>query len=144
MAEIAKPAKGNFLLLESLYRDKAFARVAHVILPDASKLQFKLGRGHESDVKIPDISVSRVHALITMSNKGFSIKDVNSKFGTLLLLPNEPKELELGSDLSLQVGRTVLRLVVRKNEHSPKHVVSLADAISIQFSEFPNKYLIKL
>jgi pSer/pThr/pTyr-binding forkhead associated (FHA) protein len=33
-------------------------------MPDADKKVFKLGRGHESDVRVSDISVSRCHALV--------------------------------------------------------------------------------
>jgi pSer/pThr/pTyr-binding forkhead associated (FHA) protein len=47
----------------------------------------KVGRGHDSEVRITDISVSRCHALIKRSNKGdFIVEDNNSKFGTLVLL----------------------------------------------------------
>jgi hypothetical protein len=46
--------------------------------------QVKLGRGHDSDVRIPDISVSRFHALIKKTETGrFILEDNNSKFGTL-------------------------------------------------------------
>ena len=47
----------------------------------------KVGRGHDSEVRITDISVSRCHALIKRSSKGdFIVEDNNSKFGTLVLL----------------------------------------------------------
>ena len=47
----------------------------------------KFGRGHETDVRIHDISVSRLHALIHKDEKGrFYIEDNNSKFGTLALV----------------------------------------------------------
>lgn len=46
----------------------------------------KVGRGHESSVRITDISVSRCHALIKKSNRGdFILEDNSSKFGTLVL-----------------------------------------------------------
>ena len=44
------------------------------------------GRGHETDVRITDITVSRQHAILNYSNEKFYIKDNNSKFGTLILL----------------------------------------------------------
>jgi hypothetical protein len=47
---------------------------------------FKLGRGHESDLRINDISVSRCHAKIKLENGKFMLEDNQSKFGTLVLV----------------------------------------------------------
>ena len=45
----------------------------------------KVGRGHDSEVRVTDISVSRCHALIKVSNKGdYVVEDNSSKFGTLI------------------------------------------------------------
>lgn len=44
----------------------------------------KLGRGHECEIRITDISVSRNHAKIKMGMDGFYIYDNKSKFGTLV------------------------------------------------------------
>ncbi len=52
------------MLLESLTFEKNSSRMVHLIMPDAEKKLFKLGRGHESDVRVSDISVSRCHALV--------------------------------------------------------------------------------
>ena len=47
----------------------------------------KVGRGHDSEVRITDISVSRCHALIKKSIKGdYVLEDNSSKFGTLVLV----------------------------------------------------------
>ncbi len=47
----------------------------------------RLGRGHESDLRIPDVSISRWHATVTFTDDGrFEIEDHNSKFGTLMAL----------------------------------------------------------
>lgn len=43
-----------------------------------------VGRGHDSDVRISDISVSRVHAHINFNQGNFYLEDNNSKFGTLV------------------------------------------------------------
>ena len=46
-----------------------------------------MGRGHEADVRINDISVSRMHGQITIDeNNDIQLKDLGSKFGTLALL----------------------------------------------------------
>jgi len=81
------PAERNFLLLESLTFEKNSSRMVHLIMPDTEKKVFKLGRGHESDVRVSDISVSRCHALVKYNddNGRFYLEDNLSKFGTLVL-----------------------------------------------------------
>jgi len=47
----------------------------------------KIGRGHDSQVRVTDISVSRFHALIKKTSRGdYIVEDNGSKFGTLVLL----------------------------------------------------------
>lgn len=48
---------------------------------------FKLGRGHESDVRVSDISVSRCHAILKydLNDYSYYLEDNLSKFGTLVL-----------------------------------------------------------
>lgn len=51
--------------------------------------EIKLGRGHDADVRVTDISVSRFHASLRKSSKGyFILEDNHSKFGTLALIKN--------------------------------------------------------
>lgn len=54
-----------------------------------NKTEFKLGRGHESEVRINDISVSRCHAIVKYKEDGFYIEDNISKFGTIVLLKDK-------------------------------------------------------
>jgi pSer/pThr/pTyr-binding forkhead associated (FHA) protein len=47
----------------------------------------KVGRGHDAQVRVTDISVSRFHAKIKKSSTGhFMVEDNGSKFGTLVLI----------------------------------------------------------
>ena len=69
---------------------------------------FILGRGHESDVRISDISVSRQHARITYKDKKFILEDTGSKFGTLVLA-KEPVPI-IEKPVILQIGRTLFSL----------------------------------
>jgi len=78
--------EGNYMVLESLSQEKNNSRIIHIIRPSAQKNVFKLGRGHESDLRINDISVSRCHARIKLENGKFWLEDNNSKFGTLVLV----------------------------------------------------------
>lgn len=53
------------------------------------------GRGHQCDIRISDISVSRLHAFIKYEDGNFIIIDNNSKFGTLVKMN---KKFEILSD----------------------------------------------
>jgi pSer/pThr/pTyr-binding forkhead associated (FHA) protein len=51
----------------------------------AEKL-IRMGRGNDCDLRIADISVSRLHSVIFKEDKGFILEDCKSKFGTMVLL----------------------------------------------------------
>ena len=72
--------------MESMPIDKNSSRMIHMLSVSESKQDFKLGRGHESEVRINDISVSRCHAILKYKEDGFYIEDNNSKFGTIVLV----------------------------------------------------------
>lgn len=77
----------------------------------AGKKTLKLGRGHESDVRIADVSISRWHATISLSDSNhFVLEDHSSKFGTLVAM-RRPKVLETKSNpqLCVQSGRTLFK-----------------------------------
>lgn len=72
--------------MESMPLDKNTSRMIHMLTVSEHKTTFKLGRGHESEVRINDISVSRCHAILKYHEDGFYIEDNNSKFGTIVLI----------------------------------------------------------
>ena len=59
----------------------------------------KVGRGHQCEMRVNDISVSRVHAEVRYENNKFYIKDMKSKFGTLIKFK---EEYNIRDGLSLQ------------------------------------------
>ena len=67
-----------------------------------------IGRGHESDVRINDISVSRSHAKLkcNTSEGTLLLRDLKSKFGTLILIKKPLKIKE--KKIHLQIGRTYI------------------------------------
>jgi len=73
------------------------------------------GRGHNCDLKLTDISVSRVHALLVVSKGKVYLKDNKSKFGTLILNKN-PIILNADNNSSqwFQCGRTYLKFSLKK------------------------------
>ena len=107
---------GPYMVLDTLAREKNEVNGCY-LLDFKEQKSFKLGRGHETDVRITDISVSRQHARIYLDplTDQFVVEDSGSKFGTLLFI-RKPVPLcgKFGS-LYVQVGRTVLNLEGRKN-----------------------------
>lgn len=119
LVTIEKPEKGSFIQLETFIKDKNFTKIVHIVMPTEAKKQVKLGRGHDSDVKIGDISVSRVHAFLSLTPQGFILQDNNSKFGTLLLLNDSEHEIHPVNGLAVQASRTTLTCAIKKNAEVP-------------------------
>ena len=72
------------------------------------------GRGHQCEIRISDISVSREHAYIRYIGDQFLIYDNTSKFGTLVKLQ---KDMEIQrSKVAIQFGRTVITLKMDQTE----------------------------
>ena len=71
-------------MLESISSNTS--KVIHVInMTNTVKLY--IGRGHDAHVRVTDISVSRLHAVLIKSVEGFYyLTDNDSKFGTLALV----------------------------------------------------------
>ena len=75
----------NYLTLESLTIDKNNNRCIYVLNID-NNIKLKIGRGHESNLTLNDITVSRLHCILTIENKNIYLEDNFSKFGTLILV----------------------------------------------------------
>lgn len=65
------PSDKNFIVLESLPFEKTSSKMIHVLSPNEDMTEFKLGRGHDSDVRVSDISVSRIHAFLQYKEGNF-------------------------------------------------------------------------
>ncbi len=80
--DFEKPEE-DFIVLESVTLQNI--RIVHVI--SMNDRQFiRVGRGHDADIRVTDISVSRFHARINrnLETGEFYVEDNNSKFGTLI------------------------------------------------------------
>jgi len=113
-----------FIVLENMVRDSQqhTSRGLHVI--SLAEKELKLGRGHESDVRIADVSISRTHATIRFSKGHFLLQDSSSKFGTLVAM-KKPRVLEPGVNISIQMGRTVLTLCAQHDPNQSNSASSL-------------------
>ena len=99
-----------------------FQKGLHIMSLSKTRQSVLVGRGHDADVRINDISVSRLHALIRLVqvNMGNGIKkqhmvieDRGSKFGSLIAVKG-PIPLEPGVPISIQSGRTITTISVKK------------------------------
>jgi hypothetical protein len=100
-----------------------FQKGLHIMSLSKSRPSVVVGRGHEADVRINDISVSRFHAMmrliqVNVGNNGLKkqqivIEDRGSKFGSLLAVKG-PIPLEPGVPVSIQSGRTITTITVKK------------------------------
>ena len=70
-------------------------------------------------MRISDISVSRVHAIIKFNDGKFFIFDNTSKFGTLIHV-NKPFPITT-EKIAIQVGKTVLTLILKNPVNS--HII---------------------
>ena len=68
------------------------------ILNFDNKNKISVGRGHDCDFKIGEITVSRSHMEMRLENNNLYLKDINSKFGTLIQV-QESKNIPLNMDL---------------------------------------------
>ena len=104
----------SYLTLESLSVDKNKNKFLYVIsLENNGKI--RLGRGHDSDVLLSDVSVSRIHCLLSIENKNVFIEDNNSKFGTLVLIQASSIQMVENLSLYFQVGRTFFNCKYKKS-----------------------------
>lgn len=95
----------QYIILEGININSS--KSVYIVNLDTDKDSFIIGRGHDSDIRISDISVSRCHAKIFREKDGLILKDQNSKFGTLAWM-KKPWCLSNYSSIHLQVGRTLL------------------------------------
>ena len=103
----------SYLTLESLTLDKQKNKFIYVISLENNK-KLKVGRGHEADIVLSDISVSRVHCFMVIENKKVFLEDNSSKFGTLILVQTPSIKISEDLPLFVQVGRTFFQCKVKK------------------------------
>lgn len=84
----------EYMIMESV--KSAPAKVIHVFFLNKAN-DFKIGRSVDTDMKIADISVSRLHSYVRIKNGRLFIEDNGSKFGTLVKI-KEPLEIVQGQN----------------------------------------------
>ena len=109
LIDIERPVDTHYIILESLnqIKENCNNKSIHVISLINNE-DILIGRGHDVDVRIKDISVSRYHCKLkyNINNKTLLIKDLKSKFGTLVLVKTH---FEIKEPIQIQIGRTYIR-----------------------------------
>ena len=110
LIDIPKP-RNNHIVLESLnqIKDNKYNNKYIHVINLVNEDDIYLGRGIDADIRINDISVSRLHSALKFNfeKKTLLIKDLKSKFGTTVLIRNSV-ELKKNENLNLQVGRSFI------------------------------------
>lgn len=109
LINIDKPQTPH-IILEKMSEDAKSTSFV-LIVPEAGQV-IKMGRGHQCDFRISDISVSRIHAHLKFEDGKFLIYDNDSKFGTLVLLSQNYNVKD--DKAAVQIGRTVFTFVQKK------------------------------
>ena len=99
------------------------------------------GRDLTNDLIIDDLSVSRSHSIIKTEKGEFFIKDQNSKFGTLILLPNEIILLPY-KQLAIQSGKYYMSFIVKKTILAYLKCFSIRKTV-LDYEEFLEKNIPK-
>ena len=71
-------------------------------------LQLIIGRSNDCDIRLIDNSISRNHSILTIKDNKLYIKDMDSKFGTGILLQNTNLKFIDEAAISIQLGRSIL------------------------------------
>ena len=101
----------NYLILETITLDEEGNKFIYVI--SLANKHIKIGRGILSDILLSDVSVSRIHCIISVEGNNAYLKDNDSKFGTLLLIQTPTIKMTENLPLYIQVGRTFLNFEIK-------------------------------
>ena len=103
----------NYISFENLTLDKQKNKFIYVINLD-NKKEIKIGRGHEANILLSDISVSRVHCILNVHNNNIYLEDNDAKYGTLVLVQTKRLNLIDNVELNLQIGRSFINCKVKR------------------------------
>ncbi|CAK61402.1 unnamed protein product (macronuclear) [Paramecium tetraurelia] len=115
LIELSKPKDKPFIIMEFQKKRQNESPQSTdsnglYIVNFGSKKELKIGRNHEVEISIADISVSREHAHIKLVDNKIILSDKRSKFGTLVLLQKNITLAPQLSGLELQIKRTLIKL----------------------------------
>lgn len=106
---ISRPKVPHVIIEDFITGADASSRM-HII-PVGPGHPIRVGRSKENDLVLSDISVSRMHAILTLGPLGLVVCDFNSKFGSLVQLPQTIFYPVNAEPLRVQIGSAFVELV---------------------------------
>ena len=110
-----KNCYSKYIVLETLIVDSKKNKFLYVINMERNYKKLNIGRGKEAEILLTDVSVSRIHSIISREGNNIFLEDNNSKFGTLILIQNLNLKIIPDLPLNIQIGRTYLNIQIKKN-----------------------------
>lgn len=120
------------------------------IIPITGDKPIRIGRSKENEVVLSDISVSRIHAMLTLT-EDHEVKfiDLNSKFGSLIQLPSRiiHPVSSYGSALRVQIGSSLIEVTAttpsRIERMLPDRFLQEKGIVKIVKSKSPNERILE-
>jgi len=107
-----KPKFQEFIVFESMKADKNKNKYIYIISLD-NRSCINIGRSSECELSIPELSISRFHAIIHKNKGELFIEDNKSKFGTLILVQNNNIKMNDFLALKLQIKNTYIKIKMK-------------------------------
>ena len=102
----------NYICIERLTVDKRKNRFFYIGNIE-NKKEIKVGRGHNVDLLLRDVSVSRIHFKFYIQDNGIFLEDNDSKFGSLILVQSPVLRMINSLPLFIQIGRTFIKIKLK-------------------------------
>ena len=107
-----KPKFQEFIVFESMKADKNKNKYIYILSFDNRRC-INIGRSSECELSIPELSISRFHAIIHKNKGELFIEDNKSKFGTLILVQNNNLKMNDFLSLKLQIKNTYIKIKMK-------------------------------
>lgn len=103
----------NYISLETVISEKQQFKNIYVLNLSNDNYLYRIGRDHDSDVKVNDVTISRNHAGVFRDNDKVYLIDLEAKFGTTIMLQNNRFKFISNKCITLQIGSTLISFVQR-------------------------------
>lgn len=117
LVDLHKPENQPYILLELLNSNIKNNQFGHTILTVGEKKDFEIGRSHDCCLRIQDISVSRLHAILHYDKGKLYLKDVKAKFGSLILIQEPLPITQELNNIKVQFGRTLIQFKFKNSRN---------------------------
>lgn len=125
---VEKPNDSNYIILEGFFWDEKKTKNWYILHLSNEENTINFGRANNSDVRMSCISVSRDHAYIKLFKEKFYLVDLNSKFGTLVLITNNIQLIPY-KKISIQYNNACITFLVK---HKRSFLYRICNLISIK------------